>query len=68
MSDIKWCDTGEHGFPWGKDPDEREFAETRERNGRRPLFHTCGPCYRKSTAKISAAALASGTVVDNNEE
>jgi hypothetical protein len=67
MSDIKWCDTGNHAFPYGRDNDEREYSETRERQGRRQVLHTCGPCFRKSTDSISAAALGAAPTVVNGE-
>jgi len=57
MSEVKWCDTGHHPFAWGKDNDESEYAETRERQGRRRILHACGNCNRKSDEAIAATDL-----------
>jgi hypothetical protein len=59
MSEIRWCDAGSHPFPYGRDNDEREFAETRERNGRRTRIDVCGPCFRKGESGIATALVSS---------
>lgn len=55
MSEVRWCDTGNHAFAYGRDADERTLRDTRERDGVREQIDICGPCHRKSVAKVTLA-------------
>jgi hypothetical protein len=69
MSEVLWCDQGQHPFAAGKDNDEETFLSNKANPDGTPRKRrdVCGPCARKSAEKESMA-LGASTVDKSSDD